>query len=428
MFKAIRDIFKTPELRNKVLFTLAMLALVRLGSLVPSPLINGEYVQAMFASAGDFVELFDLMSGSAFSQMNLFAMGVQPYINASIIMSLLCVAIPALEEIQQDGEAGQKKINQYTRYLTIILALIQSFGLAYALHSYNDSYEIFYEGIGVTWGIILSMGIFMAGSMFVMWIGETITEKGLGNGVSLIIMINILSGIPRIITTLSAAWNTGWWKVVIAIIVMLIMIVFIVVLELAERRIPIQYAKQMHGRKSYGGNTSYIPIRVNMAGVIPIIFASSILSMPSMITAFFTNNPEGWWGTALEWISTSHPLGACLYVILVVAFTYFYTSITFNPLQMSENLRKNGGFIEGIRPGKPTYEYLKESSGYCVTLGAIALAIICAIPIAIQFIFGIDNMVIGGSSIMIVVGVALEIVKSLESQLTMRNYKSFMGR
>ncbi len=422
MFDTIRDIWKIKDLRNRILYTLMMLALVRLGCLIPSPLVDGATMTSWFRSAGDLMELFNLMSGSAFSQLNLFAMGIQPYINASIIMSLLCVAIPALEEIQKDGESGQKKINQYTRYITIGLALIQSFGIAYSMSSYG----FISDSLGKWWGIILSMIIFVAGSMFVMWIGEQITEKGIGNGISLIIMINILSNIPTALQNLFAIEKV--WVIVLVLVVMLLMIVFVTVLELAERRIPVQYAKRIQGRKTYGGSSSYIPIRVNMAGVIPIIFASSIQSMPQLITAFVTSEPKGWWGTVIEWLKTSHPFGAVLYVVLIVLFTYFYASITFNPIDMSENLKKNGGYIPGFRPGKPTTEYLQKSAKYVTTIGAIALAIIAALPVILQISFKLNTLVITGSSLMIIVGVALETVKQIEGQMVMRRYKGFLSR
>lgn len=422
MFNTIRDIFKIEELRKKILYTLLMLAIVRLGCLIPSPLLKAADITSTFKNAGDLLELFDMMSGSAFSQMNLFAMGIQPYINSSIIMSLLCVAIPALEELQQDGEAGQKKINQYTRYGTVILALIQSFGISYGLRSYFQT-----SVLGVAWSIIISMAVFIAGSMFVMWVGESITEKGIGNGISLIIMVNILSSLPTAYTKLTGG-SLKWWASVIIVVVMLAVTVFIVILELAERRVPVQYAKRMQGRKTYGGSSTYIPIRVNMAGVIPIIFASSIQTLPQLITAFFTSNPTGWWGKVITWLQTSHPFGACLYVVLIVLFTFFYASITFNPVQMSENLKKNGGFVPGYRPGKPTTDFLKSTSKNVIAIGAISLALIAAIPVALQFIFKMNSMVIGGSSLMIVVGVALETVKQIESQMVMRHYKGFLTR
>ena len=419
MLQTIRNIFKIEDLRKRIIYTLLMLALVRLGALIPSPLMNAEVVKTYFASANSVMQLFDIMSGNAFSQMNLFAMGITPYINSSIIISLLTVAIPKLQELQEEGESERKKITQYTRYLTIVLALIQSFGISFGLRS------VFTSELGVAWSIIVSMAVFTAGSMFTMWIGETITENGIGNGISLIIMVNVLSRVPALISQITGYGK--WWLTVIIAIVLLFMCAFIVVLELAERRIPIQYAKRMQGRKVYGGNSTFIPIRVNMAGVIPIIFAVSIMSMPSIVTGFFTANPGGWWGAALKWLNTGHPFGACLYLVLIIFFTYFYASITYNPREIADNLKKNGGFIPGIRPGAPTSDYLKKTSKYVITIGAIMLAIIAIFPILLQFIFGIDNLSISGSSLMIAIGVALETVKQIESQMVMRHYKGFLS-
>lgn len=419
MFTTIKNIFKIPDLRRRIIYSLLMLALVRLGSMIPNPLMNAQVVKEYFDQASGVMALFDIMSGNAFSQMNLFAMGITPYINSSIIISLLTVAIPKLQELQEEGESGRKKISQYTRILTVVLALIQSFGIAFGLRS------AFTSNLGVGWSIILSMAIFTAGSMFTMWIGENITEKGIGNGISLIIMVNVLSRVPSIISTLLSYRN--WWMVAIIVIVLLAVSAFIVMLELAERKVPIQYAKRMQGRKQYGGNTTFIPIKVNMAGVIPIIFAVSIMSMPSIITGFITANPTGWWASALKWLNTSHPFGAVLYVVLILFFTYFYASITYNPRDIAENLKKNGGFIPGIRPGAPTTEYLKKTSKYVIAIGAIMLAAIAVFPVILQFIFGIDNLSISGSSLMIAIGVALETVKQIESQMVMRHYKGFLS-
>ena len=420
MFKTVRDIVKIPDLRRKILYTLMMLALVRLGSLIPSPLMDATIVKNYFASAGGVMALFDIMSGNAFSQMNLFAMGIQPYINASIIMNLLTVAIPKLEELQKDGESGRKKMMQYTRVLTVALALIQSFGISYGLRSG------FISELGVAWSIIVSMAVFTAGSVFVMWIGENITEKGIGNGISLIIMVNVLSRVPSAISSLVSYQN--YWMLAIIIVLLVLVVAFIVVLELAERRIPIQYAQRIQGRKSYGGRSTYIPIRVNMTGVIPIIFAISIMSLPGIITGFITASPTGWWATVLTWLSTSHPFGACLYVVLIIFFTYFYASITYNPVEITNNLKKNGGFIPGFRPGAPTLEYLKKTSRYVVFIGAIMLAVVASVPIILSFVFGIDNLSIGGSSLMICIGVALETVKQIEGQMVMRHYKGFLTK
>ncbi len=420
MFKTVKDIARIPDLRRRILYTLMMLALVRLGSLIPSPLMDAAVVKNYFASAGGVMALFDIMSGSAFSQMNLFAMGIQPYINASIIMNLLAVAIPKLEEIQKDGEAGRKKIQQYTRVVTLVLALVQSFGISYGLRSG------FTSDLGVAWSIIVSMSVFTAGSMFVMWIGENITEKGIGNGISLIIMVNVLSRVPAAIGSLFSYENI--LLVIVIAVVLILAVAFIVLLELAERRIPIQYAKRMQGRKTYGGASTYIPIKVNMAGVMPIIFAVSITSLPGIVTSFVTRTPSGWWATVLEWLNTSHPFGACLYVVLIIFFTYFYASINYNPKQIAENLKKNGGFIPGLRPGAPTYDYIKKTANNVVSIGAVMLAIVACLPIVLSFIFGIDGLSIGGSSMMICVGVALETVKQIEGQMVMRHYKGFLSK
>ncbi|MCF0136354.1 MAG: preprotein translocase subunit SecY [Lachnospiraceae bacterium] len=419
MFSTIKNIFKISDLRNRILYTMGLLALVRLGSLIPSPLMNAEAIKNYFSSATGVLALFDIMSGSAFSQMNLFAMGITPYINSSIIISLLTVAIPKLEEIQKDGESGRKKIAQYTRYLTIILALVQSFGISFGLRS------AFNTQFGTAWNVICSMAILTAGSMFTMWIGEAITEKGIGNGISLIIMVNVLSRVPSIISTIGSYGNI--LMDIVIIVVMLAVAAFVVVLELAQLEIPVQYAKRMQGRKQYGGSSTFIPIKVNMAGVIPIIFAVSIMSMPQLITGFFNSNPTGWWGTVLKALSTSHPVGAVIYVVLIIFFTYFYASITYNPREISDNLKKNGGFIPGIRPGAPTTEYLEKRSKAVITIGAIMLAIIAIFPIILQFIFQVDNLSISGSSMMIAIGVALETVKQIESQMVMRHYKGFLS-
>ena len=419
MFQTIRDAWKIPELRKRILYTLLMLALVRLGSTMPSPFIDSRLISAYFSTSGGVLALFDAMSGGAFSNMNLFAMGITPYINSSIIMSLLTIAIPRLEELNQEGEAGRKKISQYTRYLTIVLALIQAFGISYTILSQYGS-----DKVGLAWAVIVSVITFSAGTAFVMWIGENITERGVGNGISLIIMVNILSRVPSALTTLINYENK--WAIVIIAVLFVVIVAFTVLLSLGERRIPVQYAKRMQGRKQYGGQSTNIPIRVNMTGVIPIIFAISIISFPQIITSFFTSNASGFWGGVLTWLNTRHPFGAVLYIVLIILFTYFYASITFNPMEVAENMKKNGGFIPGIRPGRPTFEYIKKVVKYITFIGAIGLAILAALPIILSFIFNIDNLNIGGSSLLIVVGVALETVKQVESMMVTRHYKGFL--
>lgn len=421
MFRTIRDAWRIPDLRKRILYTLLMLAIVRIGSTMPSPFIDASVMNEYFSTSGGVLALFDAMSGGAFSNMNLFAMGITPYINASIIMNLLTIAIPRLEELNQDGESGRKKIAQYTRYLTIALALIQAFGISYSL---NAGYGVMSSQVNTVWAIIVSVFTFTAGTAFVMWIGENITSKGVGNGISLIIFVNILSRVPSAITSLMNYENK--WALVLLAVLALMIIAFVVLLSLGERRLPVQYAKKMQGRKSYGGQNTHIPIRVNLAGVIPIIFAISLISFPQIITSFFTTNPTGFWGGVLNWLSTRHPFGAVLYVLLIILFTYFYASITFNPMEIANNMKKNGGFIPGIRPGRPTYEYIKKVSKYVIFIGAIGLAIVASLPVIMSFIFKIDNLNIGGSSLLIVVGVALETVKQVESMMVTRHYKGFL--
>lgn len=421
MFRTIRDAWRIPDLRKRILYTLLMLAIVRIGSTMPSPFIDASVMNEYFSTSGGVLALFDAMSGGAFSNMNLFAMGITPYINASIIMNLLTIAIPRLEELNQDGESGRKKIAQYTRYLTIALALIQAFGISYSL---NAGYGVMSSQVNTVWAIIVSVFTFTAGTAFVMWIGENITSKGVGNGISLIIFVNILSRVPSAITSLMNYENK--WALVLLAVLALLIVAFVVLLSLGERRLPVQYAKKMQGRKSYGGQNTHIPIRVNLAGVIPIIFAISLISFPQIITSFFTTNPTGFWGGVLNWLSTRHPFGAVLYVLLIILFTYFYASITFNPMEIANNMKKNGGFIPGIRPGRPTYEYIKKVSKYVIFIGAIGLAIVASLPVIMSFIFKIDNLNIGGSSLLIVVGVALETVKQVESMMVTRHYKGFL--
>ena len=421
MFNAVKDAFKIEDLRRRIFYTIAMLALVRLGSVMPNPLLRADLVNSIFNTESSAMQLFNIMSGNAFQNMNLFALGIVPYINASIIMSLLTIAIPALEEIQKDGESGRKKIAQYTRWLTVVLALIQAFAITFSLRSGLITQ------VGRGWAMIVSVLSFTAGSAFIMWIGENITENGIGNGISLIIFANILSRVPAMVTGLFS-YNLPWWKLLLLILAFVVIVAFTVLLSLAERRVPIQYAKRMQGRKQYGGNSTNLPIRVNMAGVIPIIFAVSLISFPSIITSFFTANPTGWWGKVINWLNTSHPFGAVLYALLIIAFTFFYAQIQFNPVEVADNMKKSGGFVPGIRPGRPTADYLKRITKYITFIGAIGLAILATIPVLMQKFFGIANLSIGGSSLLIVVGVALETMKQIESQLVLRHHRGFLNK
>ena len=416
IINTIKETWRIEELRKKLLITLLLLAAVRLGAAIPNPLISGDVIN-QFMSGNSLFSLLNIMSGGAFANMNIFALGVSPYINASIIMSLLTIAIPRLEELNEQGEAGRKDIERYTKWLALVLALIQGFGIAFSMRDYYVWNPVLC--------VALSTVLYTAGAAAVMWIGEQITKKGIGNGISLIIMINILSQIPSMIQAFIAYEKP--LLLIPLIIILLAVIAFTVLLSLGEKRIPIQYAMRTQGRRQYGGQSTFIPIKVNMTGVIPIIFAITILSFPQMVTAFFTSNPTGTWGSILHWLSTSHPFGACLYILLIIAFTYFYASITFSPVQIADNLKKNGGFIPGMRPGKPTQDYITRSSRCIIFIGAIGLAICAAIPLILTFIFKMDGLNIGGSSMLIVVGVALETVKQMETLTVSRRYKGFLG-
>lgn len=415
MLKTLRNAFKIPDLRKKLLFTLMMFVVIRLGANIPVPGVNSEAVKELFKQGGMF-GIFDAISGGAFKNMSLFAMGIIPYINASIIMNLLTIAIPKLEEIQKDGDEGRKKIMKITRYLTVVLAAVQAFGTT-----------IGFRGIlkyPNAWSYIIAILTLTAGTAFLMWIGERITEKGIGNGISLIIFVNIISKGPEGIKGL-LAYNRPV-ATALLVLIFIAVVAFVVLLQVGERRVSVQYAKKMVGRKMYGGQSTHIPLKVNTAGVIPIIFAMSLLTFPGIITKFFTQSPTGTWGSVLKWLSMSHWFGAILYVLLIVFFTYFYTSITFNPMDIANNMKKNGGFVPGIRPGKPTVDYLNKVLNYIVLVGAIGLALIAISPVILAKAFSMDNLSFGATSLLIVVGVALETFKQIEAQMLMRHYKGFL--
>ncbi len=418
MFKTLKNAFKIPDLRRKIGYTLLMFLVIRLGAHIPVPGVDSSVIKEFLKNQGGMFGLLDAISGGAFENMTIFAMGIGPYINASIIMSLLTIAIPKLEEIQKEGEEGRKKIAKYTRYVTIVLAAIQSFGITYG---FRNAGLFIKPGL---WSYIVALVSLTAGTAFLMWIGEQITEKGIGNGISLIIFINILSRAPQGIRVLLQYEKPV--ATVILLVLFLVMISFVVLIQEGERRIAVQYAKRTSGRKVYGGQSTHIPLKVNMAGVIPIIFAMSLLQFPMTITRFFTANPTGWWGTILKWLGLNHWFGALFYVFLIIFFSYFYTSITFNPIEVADNMKKSGGFIPGIRPGKPTVEYLTKSLNYITLAGAIFLAIIALAPVIFTAIFKM-NISFGGTSLLIVVGVALETVKQMEAQMLMRHYKGFLN-
>lgn len=425
MFDTIRNAWKIVDLRKKLIYTFIMLVIFRLGSTIPVPLINPGMLEEMFASENTMFGFIDIVSGGAFSNATIFAMSITPYINSSIIMQLLCVAIPALERLQQQGEDGRRKIGQIMRYGTVVLAIIQAVGLYFLLKNSN---AITNPG----WmAAIVIISTFTAGTAFLMWLGEQITEKGVGNGISLIIFAGIVSRLPDMATTMYASVESGalnWFVVALILVFALAIMAFVVMMNEAERRLPVQYAKRVVGRKMYGGQSTHIPIKVAGAGVIPIIFAMSIMAFPGTIASFFgkTAQSGGFWGKFLWVFSGQSWVYAILYFLLIIFFTYFYTAIQFNPVEMSNNMKKNGGFIPGIRPGRPTSDYIARVLSRITLAGAFFLAIIAVIPIFMNLGLHISNLSIGGTSLLIVVGVALETVQNMESQMIMRHYKGFL--
>lgn len=425
MFETIRNAWKIVDLRKKLIYTMILLVIFRLGSCIPVPLLDPGAMKEIFSTENSIFGFIDVISGGAFQNATIFAMSITPYINSSIIMQLLCVAIPALERMQKEGEDGRKKIAQIQRYGTVVLALIQAVGLYFLLNSMHAV-----TNPGFTSALIVIV-TFTAGTAFLMWLGEQITEKGVGNGISLIIFAGIVSRIPSMFTSLFAYMQSGSINVigVIAILIFAILVVALVVLmNEAERRIPVQYAKRMVGRKMYGGQSTHIPIKVASAGVIPIIFAMSIMSFPGTIAGFFgvRAGDAGFWGGFLKVFSSDSWVYAILYFLLILFFTYFYTAIQFNPIEMSNNMKKNGGFIPGIRPGRPTSDYISKVLSRITLAGAIFLGFIAVLPIFMNLGLHIQNFSIGGTSLLIMVGVALETVKDIESQMLMRHYKGFL--
>ena len=421
MFKTLRDAWQIPELRKKLMFTVIMLLIYRFGNVIPVPFIDAQSMATLFDTmlSNTILGLYDAMSGSAFSQATVLALGIQPYINASIIIQLLTVAIPALERMaKEEGEEGKKKLTNITRYTTVGLGLL----LGYAYYTMISSYGVLTE-TGFLPGLVIVLA-FTAGSSVVMWMGEQITEHGIGNGISMILFANIISGMPSM---LSSLLGLEWWIALIVSVVLAALVVFIVFINDAERRIPIQYAKRVVGRKVYGGQNTNLPIKVTMSGVMPVIFAQSICSIPATICAFMGINAESgnWWYDNL-WSPNSWSY-AVFYGLMIFFFSWFYSQIQYDPVEISNNLKKNGGFIPGFRPGKPTAEFIKKVIGKIVIFGAVYLAIIALLPIITgNFIENLGTLSIGGTSIIIVVGVALETVKALEAQMLMRHYKGFL--
>ena len=426
MLETIRNAWKVVDLRKKLLYTFALMIIFRLGSFIPVPMIDAAALKQFVAGTDNSLFGFlNMVSGGAFQNATIFAMSITPYINSSIIMQLLCVAIPALERMQKEGEEGRKKIAQLMRYGTVVLAIIQAVGLYFLLKSYN---AITAPGFLTAFVIVTT---FTAGTAFLMWLGEQMTEKGVGNGISLIIFAGIVSRVPTLCLALYQYVITGTMNiigVVALLIAALVVVGFVVLMNEAERRIPVQYAKRVVGRKMYGGQSTHIPIKVASAGVIPIIFAMSIMSFPGTIASFagVSASSGGFWGKFLTVFSPTHWLYGVLYFFLIIFFTYFYTAIQFNPIEMANNMKKNGGFIPGIRPGRPTSDYINRVLSKITLAGAIFLGIIAVLPIFMNTALHINNFAIGGTSLLIVVGVALETVSQLESQMLMRHYKGFL--
>ena len=448
MLKTIRSAWKVPELRNKLLFTLFALLIFRLGCAIPVPFINQDLLKTyMDSQSGTIFGLLNVMSGDAFAQATVFALGIQPYINASIIIQLLTIAIPALEQLQKEGgEEGKKKIAAITRYTTVGIALLQGFGYYSIIKTYNSGAILSVpDGFGV-WAAVVIILAFMAGSAFVMWLGEQITEFGIGNGISIILFAGIISRGPTVIQTMISGvqnWASGAVSteakpisilhpafIPLILVGMLALVIFIVFINDAERRIPVQYAKRVVGRKMYGGQSTHLPMKVNMSGVLPVIFAQSIASLPATIGMFFgkTSNNSAF----LKAFNSTGLIYGIVYVLLIVFFSYFYSTIQFDPVEVANNLKKNGGFIPGFRPGKPTSDFLSKVVSRVTMFGALYLAVVALLPTIVGNIMMVagssagQSLAIGGTSVIIVVGVALETVKALEAQLMMRHYKGFL--
>ena len=436
MLTTLKNAFKVKEIRNKILFTLAMLVVIRLGSQLPIPGVNRHYFADWFAAqTGDAFNFYDAFTGDSFLNMSILALNITPYITSSIIIQLLTIAIPKLEEMQKDGEEGRKKLTSITRYVTIALALIESVAMAWGFGRQGLLEE--FNALNV----ISVVAALVAGSAFLMWIGERITERGVGNGISIVLVINIVSRLPQDISGLFEQFVFGKsiaLAVVAALIIVAIiigMVVLTILLNDGTRKIPVQYAKKIQGRKMVGGQSSTIPLKINTAGVIPIIFASSLMQFPVIICSFLGYSGTGIWAEILKGLSSSnwcnpndlkYSIGLVVYVVLVIFFAYFYTSITFNPLLVADNMKKQGGFIPGIRPGKPTSDYLTKILNYIIFIGACGLTIVAVVPFFFNGVFH-ASVSFGGTSLIIIVSVVLETIKQIESQMLVRNYKGFLN-
>ena len=438
MLKTLRNALRVEEIRKRLLYTFLIILVVRFGSQLPIPGVDREYLANVFKNSTiDAFNFFDAMTGGSFANCSVFALSITPYINASIIMQLLTIAIPKLEEIQKNGEEVKKKINKWSRWMTVALTLIEATAMAIG---FGNSMIVDY-----TWyNVIVVVLTMVGGSAFLMWLGEQSTEKGIGSGISLILLVNILARIPDDFATLYYAFVSGknillaLLAVIIILAVIIGMIMFVVLLSDGVRKVPVQYAKRIQGRRTVGGQTSNIPIKVNTAGVIPVIFASSLMSFPAIIAQFFDVSNETVGGKILIALQSSswcrftadawyYSFGLIVYVVLIVAFAYFYTSVSFNPTEIAENMKKQGGFVPGIRPGKPTAEYLNHILNYLVFFGAAGLIVVALIPIVVSGVFSIGSISFGGTSLIIIVGVVMEDLKQIESKMLVRYYKGFLN-
>ena len=428
MLQTIRNAWKVEEIRRKILFTLLIILLYRLGNAIPVPYVSVDLLQSYFSQMQNTVlGLLDVMSGGAFSSATIFALSIQPYINASIIIQLLCIAIPALERMsKEEGEEGKKKIASITRYSTVAIGLIQGFAY-YMLIKNNRMLAADANGF---WAGLVIVLTFTSGSALVMWLGEQITENGIGNGISMILFASIVSRFPSsVINTVRnvMSGSLAWWAAILVYLGALAIIILIVFVNDAERRIPVQYAKRVVGRKMYGGQSTHLPMKVNMSGVLPVIFAQSIASLPATIAAFTGGSTDGWF---MRMFNTDSIVYAVIYFLLIIFFAYFYSTIQFNPIEVANNLKKNGGYIPGFRPGKPTSEFIQRVLNKITLFGAIYLGIIAVTPILVSKFSSasaLTGLSLGGTSIIIVVGVALETIRTLEGELLMRNYKGFLS-
>lgn len=437
MFKTLRNAFKIKDIRNRIIFTFLLMVVIRIGSQLPIPGVDRNVFADWFANQGnDAFSFFDAVTGGSFYQMSIFALNITPYITSSIIVQLLTIAIPKLEEMQKEGEEGRKKLAEFTRYLTVVLALIESVAMAigFGRGGYLEKFNAL--------NVIMVVTALTAGSAVLMWFGERITEKGIGNGISIVLVINIISRLPEDLTALYQQFVSGKTvakgvlAAVIIIAIIVAMVLFVILLQDAVRKIPVQYSKKIQGRKQVGGQSSFIPLKVNTAGVIPVIFAQSLMQTPVIIASLLgVGNGTGIGSQILKGLSQSnwcdpsapvYSIGLVVYILLIIAFAYFYTSITFNPLEIANNMKKAGGFIPGIRPGKPTSDYLTKILNYIVFLGAVGLAIVAFMPIFFDGVFN-ANVSFGGTSIIIIVGVVIETIKQIESQMVVRYYKGFLN-